>query len=188
MCWGEDPDWDDGINTVQTQGVISLYGELTMDDYMNYINNDVSQIESTFGENRKEWSLDEFMEKYPSDGFEVIPREDLLNKCKAISDDFIRKWVNRVDYGYDGGARFDALHVTSIVTHDSYIDIEFRCDYRFQLEEVDSEDNVRSDDYNPYGAAEKLAGTVFECGEPTENGGFYYMIDFDDEVNIEYSR
>ena len=63
MCWGEDPDWDDGINTVQTQGVISLYGKLTMDDYMNYINNDVSQIESTFGENRKEWSLDEFMEK-----------------------------------------------------------------------------------------------------------------------------
>lgn len=65
MCWGEDPDLDDGINTVQTQGVISLYGELTMDDYMNYINNDVSQIESTFGENRKEWSLDEFMEKIP---------------------------------------------------------------------------------------------------------------------------
>lgn len=128
------------------------------------------------------------MEKCPSDGFGVIPREDLLNKCKAISDEFIRKWVNRVDYGYDGGARFDALHVTSIVTHDSYIDIEFRCDYRFKLEEVDSDDNCRSDDYNPYGAAEKLAGTVFECGEPTENGGFYYMIDFDDEVNIEYSR
>ena len=147
MCWGEDPDWDDGINTVQTQGVISLYGELTMDDYMNYINNDVSQIESTFGENRKEWLLDEFMEKYPSDGFGVIPREDLLNKFKAISDEFIKKWVNRVDYGYDGGARFDALHVTSIVTT-----------------------------------------TAFECGEPTENGGFYYMIDFDDEVNIEYSR
>ena len=118
-----------------------------MDDYMNYINNDVSQIESTFGENRKEWLLDEFMEKYPSDGFGVIPREDLLNKFKAISDEFIKKWVNRVDYGYDGGARFDALHVTSIVTT-----------------------------------------TAFECGEPTENGGFYYMIDFDDEVNIEYSR
>lgn len=65
MCWGEDPDWDDGVNTVQTQGVISLYGELTMDDYMNYINNDVSQIESTFGESRKEWTLDEFMEKIP---------------------------------------------------------------------------------------------------------------------------
>lgn len=35
--------------------------------------------------------IDEFMEKYPSDGFGVIPREDLLNKCKAISDEFIRK-------------------------------------------------------------------------------------------------